>query len=74
MITIILLFFIAITLLFRVENKCAYKVLDDGKPQKVEGEEAEPHMISGLTQCVEYNGKMGCCDENNDRSQITSYK
>lgn len=32
------LVFIVVTLLFRVDNKCAYKVLDDGKPQKVEGE------------------------------------
>lgn len=29
--------------------------------------------MEGLTQCVEYNGKLGCCDDNNDVAQVSSY-
>ena len=64
----ILLFLLA--LLPFAALKCAYRVLQDGKPQKVD---SDPFLVQGLTQCLEYNGKLGCCDTNNDVSQITSY-
>lgn len=54
-----------------VNSKCAYRVLDNGKPLKID---EDPRPIKGLTQCLEYNGKMGCCDVNNDNSQVDSYK
>jgi hypothetical protein len=53
------------------EARCAYKVLEDGRAIHVD---SEPHIVTGLTECVEYNNKLGCCDVNNDNSQVTSYK
>ena len=57
-------------LLVGVHLKCGFKVMDDGKPQKVSN---EPFLVQGLTMCTEYNGKMGCCDSNNDIEQSVSY-
>jgi hypothetical protein len=30
-------------------------------------------MVTEQTQCLEYNGKLGCCDLNNDNQQVGSY-
>ena len=57
-------------LFVNVSSRCSFRVLDDGKPLKID---EEPHIVDGLTQCVEYNGKEACCDYNNDVAQARSY-
>lgn len=56
--------------IYQGASKCAYKVLSDLTPVWVD---EEPHLLEGLTQCTEYNGKMGCCNEYNDQAQASSY-
>lgn len=53
-----------------IHCNCAYLVKEDGKPEKTD---QEAYLVQDLTQCIEYNEKMGCCNINNDVSQVTSY-
>ena len=50
--------------------RCAFAVGEDGVPMKVD---REPFVVSGMRECVEYNGQLGCCDSGNDVQQSTSY-
>jgi hypothetical protein len=50
--------------------RCSYGVNSDLTPFWVDN---EPHMVTNLSQCVEYNDKYACCDINNDRGQIRAY-
>lgn len=40
-------------------SRCSFQVMLDNKPVKVD---REPFLVEGMTQCIEYNGQMGCCD------------
>lgn len=51
-------------LIVSVHTRCSFEVGLDNVPVKVD---KDPHMISGMSLCSEYNGQMGCCGEGNDR-------
>lgn len=53
-----------------VVGRCSFRINPDNVPVKVD---TEPFMVSGLTQCTEYNGRLGCCNEINDAQQSESY-
>lgn len=48
--------------IFSVHSRCTFQIMPDNKPVKVD---REPFLIEGMTQCLEYNGQMGCCDSGN---------
>lgn len=51
-------------------SKCAFQVGLDNVPVKTD---REPFIIEGMTECLEYNGQLGCCDSGNDQQQSKSY-
>lgn len=59
-----------LTLLAYCQAKCSFQVGLDNIPVKLE---RDPFKIEGMTQCVEYNGQMGCCDAGNDQQQSQSF-
>lgn len=66
------LFFLLFTSLFLLPSnqKCSFQVGLDNIPIKLT---REPFLISGMTQCTEYNGQIGCCDAGNDQQQSQSF-
>lgn len=58
------------TILVLVFNDCSFQVGLDNIPVKLH---RKPFKIEGMTQCIEYNDKMGCCDAGNDQQQSKSF-
>lgn len=59
-----------LTILTLIYSRCSFEIAPDMTPLKVN---KEPYMVSGMSLCKEYNGKMGCCNQYNDQQQVQSY-
>jgi len=57
-------------ILVSVFTDCSFQVGLDNIPVKLH---RKPFKVEGMTQCIEYNDKMGCCDAGNDQQQSKSF-